>query len=131
MNELMVVANVAIVFFGVYKFFELFVTRRERMMMIEKLPPEALSAGQVQKPRQAESWSTPLRWGCLLAGLGIGLLVGYVVIRATIPNYLTTDTWHVRETASLIYGACILLGGGAGLLTAFLVEWRYLKRRQD
>ena len=37
MNELMIVANVAIVFGVIYKLFELFVGRKERMMIIEKL----------------------------------------------------------------------------------------------
>ena len=39
MEELMVVANVAIIFGVVYKLFELFVGKKERMMLIEKLSP--------------------------------------------------------------------------------------------
>ena len=38
MDELTIVANVAIVFGVIYKLFELFVGRKERMMLIEKLP---------------------------------------------------------------------------------------------
>ena len=37
MEELMIVANVAIVFGVIYKLFELFAGRRERMMLIEKM----------------------------------------------------------------------------------------------
>lgn len=37
MEELMVVANVAIVFGVIYKLFELYVRRQERIMLIEKL----------------------------------------------------------------------------------------------
>lgn len=43
MEELMIVANVAIVFGVIYKLFELFVGRKERMMLIEKLPVETLT----------------------------------------------------------------------------------------
>ena len=43
MEELMIVANVAIVFGVIYKLFELYVGRKERMMLIEKLPVDALT----------------------------------------------------------------------------------------
>lgn len=43
MEELMIVANVSIVFGVIYKLFELFVGRKERMMLIEKLPVETLT----------------------------------------------------------------------------------------
>ena len=49
MEELMIVANVAIVFGVIYKLFELFVRRKERMMLIEKmgdkLTPEVFKNG--------------------------------------------------------------------------------------
>lgn len=43
MEQLMITVNVAIVFGVIYKLFELFVGRKERMMLIEKLPIEALT----------------------------------------------------------------------------------------
>ena len=42
MDELMIVANVAIIFGVMYKLFELYAKRKERIMLIEKLPPELL-----------------------------------------------------------------------------------------
>lgn len=45
MEELMIVANVAIIFGVVYKLFELFVGKKERMMLIEKLSSEELMKG--------------------------------------------------------------------------------------
>ena len=42
MEQLMITVNVAIVFGVIYKLFELFVGRKERMMLIEKLPIEVL-----------------------------------------------------------------------------------------
>lgn len=48
MDELTIVANVAIVFGVIYKLFELFVGRKERMMLIEKLPAEALADGKLK-----------------------------------------------------------------------------------
>ena len=43
MEQLMITVNVAIVFGVIYKLFELFVGRKERMMLIEKLPIEVLT----------------------------------------------------------------------------------------
>ena len=52
MEELMIVANVAIVFGVIYKLFELFAGRRERMMLIEKmgdkLTPETFKNGIIR-----------------------------------------------------------------------------------
>jgi hypothetical protein len=54
MEELMIVANVAIVFGVIYKLFELFAGRRERMMLIEKmgdkLTPETFKNGIMYRP---------------------------------------------------------------------------------
>ena len=50
MEELMIVANVAIIFGVVYKLFELFVGKKERMMLIEKLSSEELMKGGTKRP---------------------------------------------------------------------------------
>ena len=67
-----------------------------------------------------------LRLGCLLMGLGLGLLAGYLITRLSLPEYYGKEAQRaVRETASIVYGASLLLGGGVGLLAAFWVEvWR-------
>ena len=109
MEELMIVANVAIIFGVVYKLFELFVGKKERMMLIEKL--------------------SSLRFGCLMLGLGLGLLAGFFIGLGTCnayPNYQ-----NVYEITSLIYGACVLLGGGVGLLVSFLIEWKISKKNPE
>ena len=72
MEELMIVANVAIVFGVIYKLFELFAGRRERMMLIEKmgdkLTPETFKNGIMYRPSLYSFGG--LRIGCLLLGLG-------------------------------------------------------------
>lgn len=128
MEQLMIVANVAIVFGVIYKLFELFVGRKERMMLIEKLPADMLADGQGQKRKlpsllDLPASSSSLRLGCLLMGLGVGLLVGYCIVANTQPEYFMDDVNRgVRETVSIIYGASVLLGGGMGLVVAFLIE---------
>ena len=69
MEELMIVANVAIIFGVVYKLFELFVGKKERMMLIEKLSSEELMKGGTKRPALPLSTFTfsSLRFGCFLA----------------------------------------------------------------
>ena len=78
--------------------------------------------------------STPLSNGAdhqaLRTGMGLGLLVGYVICAATINGYTgTVDIgYRMNDVASLIYGACVLLLGGVGLLVAFVVEMNMNKK---
>lgn len=122
---------VGIVTLGIYKLFELFVGKKERLTLIEKLgdklDPSVLGGklnfpiGASFMPASRVSFSS-LKLGSLLLGMGIGLFVGYIVCASTIPHYFTEDGWRINEIASLIYGACVLLFGGLSLVIAFVVE---------
>lgn len=128
MNELMIVANVAIVFGVIYKLFELFVGRKERMMIIEKLgdklTPDTFKNGIFYRTGLFSFGG--LRMGCLMIGLGVGLLVGYGIISATQYSYF--DGNRPYEVTSVVYGACVLLGGGTGLVISYLIG---KKQRED
>lgn len=128
MNELMIVANVAIVFGVIYKLFELFVGRKERMMIIEKLgdklTPDTFKNGIFYRTGLFSFGG--LRMGCLMIGLGVGLLVGYGIISATQYSYFGGNRPY--EVTSVVYGACVLLGGGTGLVISYLIE---KKQRED
>ena len=122
MEELMIVANVAIVFGTLYKLFELFVGKKERQMLIDKLSENSLTEGKF-KGLNMSSYYLALRLGCLLLGLGLGILIGYIIICNSLSEYWMSDVnRQVRETASIIYGASTLLGGGLGMIVAFLIE---------
>lgn len=128
MEELMKVATVAIVFGVIYKLFELFVGRKERMMIIEKLgdklTPDTFKNGIFYRTGLFSFGG--LRMGCLMIGLGVGLLVGYGIISATQYSYF--DGNRPYEVTSVVYGACVLLGGGTGLVISYLIE---KKQRED
>lgn len=128
MEELMQVATVAIVFGVIYKLFELFVGRKERMMIIEKLgdklTPDTFKNGIFYRTGLFSFGG--LRMGCLMIGLGVGLLVGYGIISATQYSYF--DGNRPYEVTSVVYGACVLLGGGTGLVISYLIE---KKQRED
>ena len=128
MEELIQVATVAIVFGVIYKLFELFVGRKERMMIIEKLgdklTPDTFKNGIFYRTGLFSFGG--LRMGCLMIGLGVGLLVGYGIISATQYSYF--DGNRPYEVTSVVYGACVLLGGGTGLVISYLIE---KKQRED
>ncbi|MEL5894049.1 DUF6249 domain-containing protein [Bacteroides sp. GD17] len=131
MDFIMVPAVMTIITLGVYKLFELFVCKRERIMLIEKMgdQPEMPKMPVAKLYGNFSNFSfSALKIGCLLAGMGLGLLIGYFICYATIPEFFTTDRWAYRETASLIYGACVLGFGGIGLITSFVIELKLNKK---
>ena len=122
MDFIMVPAVMTIITLGIYKLFELFVCKKmdERGLLPQMDTP---------KLRGSSFSFSALKIGCLLAGMGLGLLLGYLICYATIPNYFTADRdWMYRETVSLIYGACVLGVGGIGLIVAFITELKLNKK---
>ena len=121
---------------GFYKLFELFVCKKERLLIIEKMG-EKFTPDMLQSKFSIFSTGnisfSALKGGCLLMGLGLGLLIGYLICSTTLQGYaeIGTDYFNrnLREISSIVYGACILLFGGLGLLTAFLVELKINKNK--
>ena len=112
---------------GIYKLFELFVCKKERLLIIEKMgekfTPDMLEHKISFSSIGNLSFSS-LKWGCLLMGLGLGLLAAFA-IHYNFQEFVSKQ-WDIQ---SMIYGACLLLFGGFGLLTAFLVELKINKNK--
>lgn len=83
----------------------------ERMAMIEKgMAPTSRKRGI--------SINSTLRIGCLLVGVGIGLLVGAMATHSTdLPDGLPI--------------ALMMIFGGAGLLTAYVIEHKMQEKDGD
>ncbi|WP_455659574.1 DUF6249 domain-containing protein [Phocaeicola faecalis] len=133
MDFIMVPAILAIITLGIYKLFELFVCKKERLTIIEKMG-EKFTPDMLEHKINFSSISnfsfSALKLGCLFTGMGLGLLLGYVICASTIPGYITGDklTYYQRSISELIYGASVLLLGGVGLLVAFIVELNMNKK---
>ena len=128
MDFIMVPAVMGIITLGIYKLFELFVRKKERLTIIDKigdkLTPEFLSEKIDFSTNIPKLYFSALKFGCLFMGLGIGMLVAFAV------HYNFADfvenTYYLR---SAVYGSCVLLFGGLGLLIAFIVELNISKKK--
>ena len=129
---------VGIVTLGIYKLFELFVRKKERLSIIEKIG-EKFDASMIENKFSFPSKIFKnfsfgsLKAGCLLMGVGLGLLVGFVICISTIRGYNLGGSidWAVRDTAGIVYGASVLIFSGFGLIAAFIVEMKYSKKDKD
>ena len=128
MDFIMVPAVIGIITLGIYKLFELFVRKKERLIIIDKigdkLTPDILN-GKIDFSTNIPKFSfSALKFGCLFMGFGIGLLVAFAV------HYNFADfvenAYYLR---SAVYGSCVLLFGGLGLLIAFIVELKVSKKK--
>ena len=134
MDFIMVPTVCGIFVLGFYKLFELFVCKKERLLIIEKMgekfTPEMLG-NKINLSSVGNVSFSALKFGCLFVGLGLGLLAAYLICRTTIDDYVVRNAdwnWEVKQTISVIYGACVLLFGGVGLLASFLVELKISKK---
>ena len=128
LDFIMVPAVMGIITLGIYKLFELFVRKKERLTIIDKigdkLTPDILS-GKIDFSTDIPKLSfSALKFGCLFMGLGIGILVAFAV------HYNFADFVESSyQIESAIYGSCVLLFGGIGLIAAFIVELKLGKKR--
>jgi hypothetical protein len=90
-----------------------YMNKKENLAMIEK--------GMNPKDRRNRPMPTPyknLKWGLLLVGAGMGLLVAFLIAH-------NTQSLRGDEEAP-IYFALIAVGGGLGLVGSFLAEKKEL-----
>lgn len=145
-NVLVPIFIVGIITLGIYRLFELFVRRKERMSIIEKLQNNvdpSVFANKFSLPLLGQpgvkfpsSW--PLRASLLLVGIGLGLLVGFflefTLTNSMQPSFSSYD-WNVQnnisDSVAIIYLASVSLFGGLGLLVAYRIEQKNEKKHKE
>ncbi len=134
MNFIVVPLTVGLVAFFIYKFFELLICRKERLMIVERITPDTMIeyvkqlrmginiGGFVRseslRMSYPASWS--LRIGCLMFFIGLGLVLGFVLNTYI---YRNDSYW-----SDMIIGGSMLGLGGLGLIVAFIVEYCIYKK---
>ncbi|RYD77188.1 MAG: hypothetical protein EOP55_09835 [Sphingobacteriales bacterium] len=89
-----------------------YLSNKEKMAMIERGIDPGIGKST---PRPYLS----LKFGLLLVGLGLGLLVALFTVRSVFGSEMT----HAEEGQSVaIYFGCLGIFGGFGLITSFLIE---------
>jgi len=89
-----------------------YLSNKEKMAMIERGIDPGIGKST---PRPYLS----LKFGLLLVGLGLGLLVALFTVRSVFGSEMT----HAEEGQSVaIYFGCLGIFGGLGLITSFLIE---------
>ncbi|MEI6123181.1 MAG: DUF6249 domain-containing protein [Bacteroidota bacterium] len=83
----------------------------ERMAMIEK--------GMEPSQRKKGNGFGTLRFALLTIGVGLGILIGFIIIRIMATND--------ESVTGAVYGSTVLIFGGGGLLSAYLAN----KKRED
>ena len=128
---------------GIYKLFELFVRKSERMALIEKLPAffNTNEAGKVINfpeisfmKQDYGSW--PLRFSLLFIGVGLGCFLAFLVQYGMFDNfsdYYNNGDWTVRREIGhirfVLYFSFIAVFGGLSLFIAYLIERQHAKKQ--
>jgi hypothetical protein len=119
--ELTPVLIIGFLVLGTYKIIELFVKKKERLAIIEKITSLANleSAGPIRLPNilyeKQDFGSWPLRISLLLIGIGIGSLCTFYT-----QMYYGDAIRHFQRDIMLT--AYVTLFGGFGLFIAFMIE---------
>ena len=129
-NFLAPVLILGIITLGTYRIFELFVRRKERMQIIEKMHScvDRLDLSFLSKSHNS-SWA--LRASLLMIGLGIGFIVGFL-LQLSLGYQIANMNMYLeysRDSMEIIYLASIILFGGIGLLTAYFIERKEEKKK--
>ena len=134
LDFIMVPLVVGMITLGIYKLFELFVRKKERLAIIEKANVKAdieMLDSTLNLPIKiiTNSVYTTLKIASLLVGIGLGLLVGYLICYYSIDGYSASDGgYQFRNISNIIYGSSVLIFGGLSLLISFFVELKAQKK---
>jgi len=93
-----------------------YMVNKEKMALIERGIDPGITKARIAAPKPFLS----LKFGLLLVGLGIGLLIAL----------FTTVNTHLREEQSVaVYFGCLSIFGGLGLIISYVIEKKWLDQQ--
>lgn len=115
----------AIVFYFVYRVLESLIHRKERLIVAQKLETlDPQKNGQMDLNKWFGAVATnkyaPLRWGLLLSGVALGIVLAFFIHQGLYPDM----KWYSTGTEMLYFGLTFLFAG-IGLLVSFVLERKY------
>ena len=137
-EDLFVAAAVIAIVFLMYKWFELIVLKKERLMIVERLEngslleyvkrlPIGIKSGGVSQETKNRRMVHPvgkvLRWGLLLISVGLGFIIA-------IYNIGVEEYNSYSEVQHIVMLSCVMLCGGLGLVISFIIEYFLFKREE-
>ena len=140
MKEIMAMVIVGTVSYFIYKLFELYARRKERLAMIEKLSAgidpqilqNAFSPIRRLTCKESANNSWTIRIGMLLLGVGLGISIAAIVDLSLVPPTNDNDNIYAfREAITVLYPACAAFFGGIGLISAYFIEKKYAKKEEE
>ena len=135
MNGLLVLLGFVSFFLLIYKLFELYARRRERLLVLDKievLGKAEWSGKKLQLPGFSSFSFSALKGGCLLIGLGLGIFIAFLICSLGFDLYAPgNDSFLNMKIETVIYSASVLLFGGIGLLAAFVLELRMERKERE
>ena len=115
----------AIIFYFVYRILENLIHRKERLIIaqkIETLDPQ--KSGQMDLNKwfgaAAPNKYAPLRWGLLLTGAALGIILAFFLLQGLFPEM----NWYSTGAEMLYFGLTFLFAG-IGLLISFMLERKF------
>ncbi len=126
MNDLVAPLVVGIVFWTVYRIFELFVRRNERLKLIDHIS-EISDVNMINErlfPKEHRvGHKTAIKIASLLIGIAFGMFVGFVLLDI-FRTVLTSGYEYRYDLYQCTIGASTLFFGGLGLLIPSIYFYR-------
>ncbi len=130
MEFITVPAVLTIIGYFIYKLFELFACKKERLYMLEHA--KEINFGDQKFPIPLTSGLniqfSALKWGSFLLGVGLGILVAYMICICTM-GWDTYKGSFYQNPVEIVFGGCIFLFGGLGLVVAFIIETKMGRKK--
>jgi hypothetical protein len=137
--DITAICIVGFIVLGIYKLFELFVRRKERMTVIEKLP--AVVNNEENSPivfpgisfGKQDFGSWPLRIALLLVGVGLGCITAFIV-EYNLFDYADYNfdnrrlMSYIDHIHFILNFSFITIFGGLGLLISYWIESKAKKK---